>query len=76
MTTAKVFHNGRSQAIRLPKEFRVATEEVVLKRTHDGFLVIEKNPWETFYEGIGELSEDFMKGGRNQPELQQRDWQE
>ena len=36
--TAKVFMNGRSQAIRLPKEFRVGTDEVHLKRTPEGFL--------------------------------------
>lgn len=72
MVTAKVFQNGRSQAIRLPKEFRVASEEVYLKKTPDGFLVIEKDPWELFREGIAELSDDFMAGDRNQPPLEKR----
>ena len=74
MVTAKVFMNGRSQAIRLPKEFRVATGEVYLKRTSEGFLVIEKDPWELFFEGVEELSDDFMKDGRQQPEVEERDW--
>ena len=72
MVTAKVFQNGRSQAIRLPKEFRVASDEVYLKKTPEGFLVIAKDPWELFREGIAELSDDFMDGGRNQPPSQQR----
>jgi virulence-associated protein VagC len=42
MTVAKVFRNGRSQAIRLRKEFRVDTSEVYLKRTREGFLVIPR----------------------------------
>ena len=74
MTTAKVFKNGRSQAIRLPKEFRVDAEEVYLKRTREGFLVIPKDPWDIFFEGIEELSDDFMSAGREQPELEERDW--
>ena len=72
MVTAKVFQNGRSQAIRLPKEFRVSTDEVYLKKTPEGFLVTAKDPWELFREGIAELSDDFMASGRNQPPLQKR----
>lgn len=72
MVTAKVFQNGRSQAIRLPKEFRVASDEVYLKKTPEGFLVIAKDPWDLFREGIAELSDDFMAGGRDQPPPQQR----
>ena len=73
MGIAKVFRTGRSQAIRLPKEFRVDADEVYLKRTAEGFLVIPKDPWEVFYEGVKELSDDFMAGGRLQPKLESRD---
>lgn len=73
MAIAKVFRTGRSQAIRLPKEFRVDADEVYLKRTPEGFLVIPKDPWEVFHEGIEELSEDFMAGERVQPRLESRD---
>ena len=73
MAIAKVFTTGRSQAIRLPKEFRVAADEVYLKRTREGFLVIAKDPWEVFFEGVKELSDDFMAGGRVQPTLERRD---
>jgi len=74
MRRAKVFQNGRSQAIRLPKEFRVEGSEVYLKKTPEGFLVITRDPWEIFFEGVEELSDDFMAGGRKQPASQQRNW--
>jgi antitoxin VapB len=67
MHKAKVFQNGRSQAIRLPKEFRVETAEVYLKKIPEGFLVITRDPWEIFLQGVNELSSDFMAGGRKQP---------
>lgn len=75
MHTAKVFRNGRSQAIRLPKEFRVDGDEVYLKKTPEGFLVIPRDPWEIFFEGISELSDDYMAYKRKQPDLQKRRWQ-
>jgi len=74
MQKAKVFMNGRSQAIRLPKEFRVDGDEVYLKKAPGGFLVISRDPWDTFLEGVRELSEDFMAGGRQQPALEKRKW--
>ena len=74
MQLAKVFQNGRSQAIRLPKEFRVETAEVYLKKTPEGFLVISRDPWEIFFEGVEELSADFMAAGRQLPPPQERSW--
>jgi antitoxin VapB len=73
MAIAKVFRTGRSQAIRLPKEFRVATDTVHLKRTPEGFLVITKDPWEIFFEGVEQLSDKFLASERVQPELETRD---
>lgn len=73
MAVAKVFQTGRSQAIRLPKEFRVETDEVRLKRTADGFLVLTKDPWDVFFEGVDQLSDQFMSGERVQPPLESRD---
>jgi antitoxin VapB len=52
MHTAKVFLSGRTQAIRLPKELRVETDEVYLKKVSEGFLVVARDPWELFYEGV------------------------
>ena len=68
MRSAKVFKNGGSQAIRLPKEFRVESGEVCLRKTPEGFLVVARDPWEVFFEGIRELSDDFMAESRQQPD--------
>lgn len=51
--------NGRSQAIRLPKDFRVSTEEVFLQRTPEGILIQERDPWEIMEEAARELSDDL-----------------
>jgi antitoxin VapB len=72
MVVAKVFQDGQSQAIRLPKEFQVDATEVYLKRTPEGFHVILRDPWEMFHEGIKELSDEFLRAGRAQPELEHR----
>jgi len=72
MAVGKVFRTGRSQAIRLPKEFRVEADEVCLKRTAEGFMVITKKPWDVFFEGVEQLSDEFWIGGRVQPKLESR----
>jgi antitoxin VapB len=42
MDTAKVFMSGRSQAVRLPKEYRFDTAEVYIRRTAEGVLLVPK----------------------------------
>lgn len=59
-TTAKVFASGRSQAIRLPKEFRVSGKEVRLSRVPGGILISEGDPWDAFEEGCRSLGEEFF----------------
>ena len=73
IAVAKVFRTGGSQAIRPPKEFQVDTDTVHLKRTSEGFLVITKDPWEIFFEGVEQLSDKFFGSERVQPELESRD---
>lgn len=74
MHKAKVFANGRSQAIRLPKEFRVDADEVCLRKTAEGFVVTTRDPWDVFLEGVDALSDGFMAEGRRQPPLERRGW--
>ena len=57
---AKVFMNGRSQAIRLPKEFRVEGSEVRITRVPGGLLITEQDPWDLFREGCEALSDGFF----------------
>lgn len=67
-TTAKVFWTGRSQAVRLPKEFRFKTTEVQIRR--EGTRVILEPPpddaWgDAFWEVFGAFGEDFDLGDRS-----------
>src|SRR4051812_25442821 len=51
MQTAKLFKNGRSQAVRLPKEFRFEGEEVYVKRVAGGVVLLSKSdPWASIAE--------------------------
>lgn len=72
MKAAKVIRIRGRQAIRLPREFEVAGDKVYLKNTSEGFLVVCKDPWELFREGIAELSDNFMAEGRRQMPVQRR----
>ena len=75
MQTAKLFLNGRSQAVRLPKEFQFSGEEVFIQKHGDAVILVpHEKAWEVFMEGINGFSEDFMKDGRDQGEDQVREW--
>ena len=74
MKTAKIFKNGNSQAIRLPKEFQFDTTEVLIFRRNDE-VVFKKKPQNLarVFELLTELSDDFMEDGRQQPAIQERE---
>ena len=66
METAKLFKNGKSQAVRLPKKFRMPGTEVVVQRLgHAIMLVPKEDVWETFMSGLNSFTDDFMTEGRN-----------
>ena len=66
MMTAKVFENGRSQAVRLPKECRFNTDEVAVNRIGDIVLLMPKtNKWTSFMQAIDMFSDDFMQDDRD-----------
>ncbi len=73
MATAKLFNNGRSQAVRLPKEFRFEGDEVCIKRVGSMVVLYQADKaWDLLDESIGRVSEDFM-ARRDQPgEAEQR----
>ncbi len=65
METAKIFENGRSQAVRLPKKFRFTSEEVFVQRLGDAVMLIPKEAsWQTFLNGVNGFSDDFLETGR------------
>ncbi len=72
METAKLFKNGSSQAVRLPKEFRLPGTEVFVRKVGDMVVLIpKKRSWQGWYENLSEFSVDFMED-RNQPAVQRR----
>ena len=62
MDTAKVFWSGRSQAIRLPKNFRFNTEEVRIRRQGNS-VILEPiaNDWLWLDQVVGALDDDFIQ---------------
>ena len=74
MMTAKVFKNGRSQAIRLPKECRFSSDEVMVNKIGDIVILLPKqNKWDSFMKAIDMFSDDFMADGRTIDKVQERD---
>ncbi len=62
METAKLFMNGRSEAVRLPKNYRFGSKEVYVKKVGDLVLLIPKDKtWDVFLLSLDGFSEDFMK---------------
>ena len=73
MQTAKLFQNGRSQAVRLPKEFQFDGDDVYIQKLGDAVLLIpHEKAWEIFIDGLEGFSDDFMNDGRDQGEDQVR----
>jgi antitoxin VapB len=73
MNTAKIFQSGRSQAVRLPKEFRFEGSEVYVAHMGSAVVLMPQNhTWDVLFEACGEFSKDFMEG-REQPKTQERD---
>lgn len=74
MMTAKIFENGRSQAVRLPRECRFSGEEVAVNKIGDIVMLMPKeNKWSGFLNSLDLFSEDFMSDGRRDNILQERE---
>ena len=72
MQTAKLFENGRSQAVRLPKECRFRGDEVFVRKYEDIVILFPKrSPWAPLVNSLDKFTDDFMTE-RNQPEQQER----
>ncbi len=72
MQTAKLFVNGRSQAVRLPKEFRFSGDDVYIK-AYQGIVMLlpRDSPWASLVDSLGRFSDDYMDE-RDQPPEQTR----
>jgi antitoxin VapB len=67
MQTAKLFQNGQSQAVRLPKEFRFQGDKVFIKRMGNAVVLLPyHDAWQSLIESLDQFSDDFMEQ-RDQP---------
>lgn len=74
MLTAKLFENGGSQAVRLPKNCRFNGNEVSVSKVGNIVVLIPKEDcWAGFLGSLDMFSEDFMESGRNQALCQERE---
>ena len=67
MQTARLFINGRSQAVRLPKEYQFKGNNVYIQKVGEAVILVPfDKEWEVFMHGINSFSDDFMAEGRLQ----------
>ena len=72
--TAKVFTNGGSQAVRLPKDFRFDTDEVNVNRIGKIVILVPKeNRWAGLLQSLDMFTDDFMKDGRGDLKTEERE---
>ena len=74
METAKLFKNGRSQAVRLPRKFSFAGDEVYVKKVNGVVMLIPKDedPWKPLVDSLDKFSDDFFNSNREQGVLEKR----
>jgi antitoxin VapB len=71
MQTAKLFVNGRSQAVRLPRDCRFAGADVYVKKFENLVILFSKtDPWASLVRSLGRFTEDFM--GKRSPSKSQK----
>ena len=72
LDTARLFQSGRSQAVRLPKDYRFSGSEVVVKHFGNGVLLLPMDdPWQTMEAGLAAFEPGFELQ-RDQPDQQTR----
>jgi len=70
----KIFMNGRSQAVRLPKELRFDTDEVYIIKQGDNIVISAKKPtWDDFFDSPTAFDQDFLSE-RSDSQPQERDF--
>lgn len=74
MDTARLFQSGRSQAVRLPKEYRFAGTEVIVKHFGSGVLLLPiDDPWQTLEAALEAFEPGFVLTREQPPEQQRTD---
>ena len=74
MQSARLFLNGRSQAVRLPKEYQFNGENVYIQKVGEAvFLFPLEKEWEVFMNGLNNFSDNYLSEGRSQEMDQERE---
>ena len=74
METAKVFTNGGSQAVRLPKDCRFHDDEVLVNRIGNVVILMPKDdPWQSMLQSLDLFTEDFLADGIDDLPVQERE---
>ena len=73
MDTAKIFENGKSQAVKLPKAYRLKGKEVYITKLGDAIILLpKKNKWDSLISSLDKFTNDFM-AETIQPDLENRE---
>jgi antitoxin VapB len=73
LETAKLFQNGKSQAVRLPKPYRFSGDRVYIKRVNNAVVLLPvDDPWRSLIDSLAQFSDDFMET-REQPSQEPRE---
>ncbi|HEU4577356.1 MAG TPA: type II toxin-antitoxin system VapB family antitoxin [Polyangiaceae bacterium] len=73
MERAKLFKNGQSQAVRLPKHLRFEGTEVFARKLGTAVILLPVNdPWGSLRQALGGFSDDFLSE-RAEPAMQDRE---
>ncbi len=73
MEVAKIFSNGGSQAVRLPKNCRFDQDEVLVNRIGSVVILMPKNdPWAPMMQSLDMFTEDFLADGIEDLPVQER----
>lgn len=74
MQSAKLFQNGRSQAVRLPKDFQFSGTDVFIKKVGEAVILVPHDKsWEVFLHGLNSFTEDYLENERSQGQHQKRE---
>ena len=66
--TARIFMNGRSQAVRLPKEYRFDCDEVFIEKQGDAVIISAVKPgWDDFFDSDSAFGDDFLAQRQDLP---------
>lgn len=73
MKTTRVFWSGKSQAVRIPKEFLIETDEVEIQKKGDTILLKPRvRPWKQLFQSLSKFTDDFTDEKPLQPPMQKR----